>query len=142
MESSPGHGEERGVKMGFWRSQEMKSKKERRCEYCGKQINIDETYSREVGVVDGDLSSYGLCLFCKVAMPIIGSRGELMNTYGMVGDLIDEEYLTCPVCKSMRLDYKRSEPDKHKYMCNCRKCNHIWMVELTTDIFYKNKGGK
>jgi len=126
--------------MGFWRSQEMKSKKERQCEYCGKHINIDETYSREVGVVDGDLSSYPLCLFCKVAFPIIGEH-ELMNTRGMFADLIDEGYITCPACKAVRIDYKRSEPDKHRYMCNCKKCNHIWIVELTTDIF-KNGEGK
>ena len=53
--------------MSFWNSRTRIARIPHRCEYCGKQIEVGEQYSRETGVYDGEFNDYSMCSRCKGA---------------------------------------------------------------------------
>lgn len=120
--------------MSFWKSITHKAKKKHLCEYCGKTIEVGETYSRETGMYGGDFNDYCLCQRCRsvVSYFINGFRDELGD---FVEDVIDCDILECPKCGSiLHREYEFAD-DMQSVSLECDRCDNEYTVDLSEEAF-------
>ena len=128
--------------MSFWRSTTIKAaRKTHSCEYCGKVIQVGESYEAEAGIYEGEFQRYALCLRCLWLIyrhyPYVDDElGNLVDT------LFDNDYLQCPSCGSVNnREYDLSE-DKQSCECECDNCGHKWTVDLSLDALKRAADGR
>ena len=118
--------------MSFWNSRYRKARKEHRCQYCGKKIQIGETYSRETGSYMGEFNDYCLCARCRAVWTDMATSwcdelGEFQE------DLFENDLVVCPHCGSMnRHDYDFSE-DMQSITCECLDCGKEYTADLSAE---------
>ena len=106
--------------MSFWNSRTRIARIPHRCEYCGKQIEVGEQYSRETGIYEGEFNDYSLCSRCKGAW-----------TY------LSGEYC-CPICGGFNLREYDFADDMLSVECQCDKCDRKYMVDLSEEAIKKH----
>jgi DNA-directed RNA polymerase subunit RPC12/RpoP len=123
--------------MSFWNSRTRIARIPHRCEYCGKQIEVGEQYSRETGVYDGEFNDYSMCSRCKGAWTYLSgeSCGELGNLFD---DVMETDILHCPICGGFNLREYDFADDMLSVECQCDKCDHKYMVDLSEEAIKKH----
>ena len=120
-----------GVGLSFWNSREHKAKKEHRCIYCGKKIEIGETYSRETGTFEGEFNDYCLCLRCVFAIDKFEEKGEYLGDF--YETIFNEGLLVCPSCGTTNLREYSFSKDAMTCECECDNCDEKWVADLSIE---------
>lgn len=115
--------------MSFWKSKKHKAKKQHRCEYCGRYIQIGEEYDRETGTFEGDFQDYCLCFRCLFIIDKLENDEYLGDFYDMVFD----NFLDCPACGKHNLIAYEFTDDRMSCECECDCCREKWIVDLSID---------
>lgn len=121
----------------FWESKLIKAaKKEHKCLYCSKYIQIGESYWQEVGVYQGDFQHYCLCERCSffIQNTEVADDGYLSpsSLYEAIHDRI-----TCPTCGSRRISDMSTSEDEQYAECECENCDHKWTEDISLEAIKK-----
>ena len=119
--------------MSFWNSKQIKkSRKDHKCEFCGRKIPKGSSCKYEAGVYEGDFQSYYLCNRCVEAF----SEWDIDLSDGFsCGEFYDYAYehklADCPECNSS--NHRESEWSEDTMSCEyeCDNCDHIWTADYS-----------
>lgn len=115
--------------MSFWKSRQYKSKKQHRCEYCDKTIEVGEEYSRETGTFEGDFQDFCLCFRCDFVIDKFENDEYLGDFY----ETVFENFLDCPACGDCNLREHEFSADKMSCECECDHCDEKWTADLSIE---------
>lgn len=116
-----------GKNMGFWTSVNRKARKEHKCAYCEKVIQVGDRYSRETGKYDGEFNNYCLCLRCKWLI----DKFEVEYLEDICFTLSENDLINCPSCGTYDVKYLVISEDKQELNCKCEECGEEWVADLT-----------
>ena len=122
--------------MSFWESRTHRARKKHHCEYCGKVIEVGETYSRETGMYEGDFNDYCLCMRCRNVISYF--KYDCSYELGeFADDLFNTDFLECPKChrnNSRTYDFSQ---DMSSIKLECDNCDNVYIVDLSEQAIEK-----
>lgn len=105
------------MSIDFYNHTYPKARKEHKCEYCGKKIEIGQKYSYETGKYDGDMFSRKLCLTCEnILAEYCKSKGYGEFDWWAVSDWLSDLYC---------YDCEHGTKGKDDCECIAQKCSLI-----------------
>lgn len=125
----------------FWVSKSIKkSRKPHRCAHCDEKIEVGSSYSREIGLWEGDFQDYALCLRCMTLLnshdPIWESDGELGNFHEK---LMDSHFVNCSHCGQRDMSEFRYFNNGMSIEIECAECDKKFIVDLSAENLLKKE---